>query len=102
MSAPLRAINVAGTAELQPCDYEVSSSSKHDLNKGKTNSKYMRNDYTCLREYIANTVARNIRRSTYAGITLANVVGITVEMTWFGIVARVMGVRRKGTLLSLR
>jgi len=64
--------------------------------------KYMRNDYTRLSEYIANTVARNIRRSAYACITLANIVGITFEMTWVDIVASVMGIRREGTPMCVR
>jgi hypothetical protein len=59
-------------------------------------------DRTYLREYIANTVTRNIRRSAYTRITVENVVGITFIMTRINIVASVMGIRREGTLLSLR
>lgn len=59
-------------------------------------------DRTCLREYIANTVARNIRRSAYTRITVENVIGITFIMTRTNIVASVMGIQREGTLLSLR
>ena len=59
----------------------------------------MKIDCTCLREYIASTVARNIRRSAYTRITVENVIGITFIMTRTNIVASVMGIQREGTLL---